>query len=51
MATHSHISLNPTPYYSQIDTIQKPVDEIVTGKLENMDKIRQLLVNGAMVVY
>ena len=39
------------PDGGDIDTIQKPVDEIVTEKLENMDKIRQLLVSGAMVVY
>lgn len=39
------------PDGGDIDTIQKPVDEIVTEKLENIDKIRQLLVSGAMVVY
>ena len=39
------------PDGGDIDTIQKPVDEIVTEKLENMDKIRQMLVSGAMVVY
>jgi len=39
------------PDGSNIDTIQKPVDEIVTEKLENIDEIRQLLVSGAMVVY
>jgi len=39
------------PDGGDINTIQKPVDEIVTAKLENMNDIRQLLVSGAMVVY
>ncbi len=39
------------PDDGDIDTIQKPVDEIVTEKLENMDAIRQMLLSGAMVVY
>jgi len=39
------------PDGGDINTIQKPVDEIVTEKLENMNDIRQLLVSGAMVVY
>ena len=39
------------PDGGNIDTIQKPVDEIVNDKLENMDKIRHILASGAMVVY
>ncbi len=39
------------PDGGDIDIIQKPVDEIVTEKLESMDEIRQLLVSGTMVVY
>jgi S-adenosylmethionine synthetase len=39
------------PDGGDIDKIQKPVDEIVIEKLKSMDKIRQLLVSGAMAVY
>lgn len=39
------------PDGGDIDTIQKPVDEIVIEKLENMDEIRQMLISGAMFVY
>lgn len=39
------------PDGGDIETIRKPVDEIVSDKLENMDEIRQLLVSGTMVVY
>jgi S-adenosylmethionine synthetase len=39
------------PDGGDIDKIQKPVDEIVIEKLNSMDKIRQLLVSGAMAVY
>jgi len=39
------------PDGGDIETIRKPVDEIVSDRLENMDEIRQLLVSGTMVVY
>ena len=39
------------PDGGDIETIRKPVDEIVNDKLENIDEIRQLLVSGTMVVY
>ena len=39
------------PDGGNIDTMQKPVDEIVTERLENIDEIRQMLVSGAMVIY
>ena len=39
------------PDGGDIDSIQKPVDEIVNEKLESMDTIKQMLVGGAMVVY
>jgi S-adenosylmethionine synthetase len=35
----------------RLDTLQIPVDEIVSDKLENIDQIRHLLVNGVMSVY